>query len=172
MDLYTYTLIYTGNNDSTHVWYWDGTVTYGGQLRMMITLISTPLVAVLIMHYFTLLLGARPLMKIFLINKYFQPVVESIHAPYKDRYQYWLVARMIFLVGMYVIYIALRGKSFSNMVALISGVLMMFLLVQAYTCTSNHSKTYSSMHLDSLLKVNLPCNAFSVGVLWEKQVKG
>ena len=59
MDLYTYTVIYSGNNESTHVWYWDGTVTYGDQLHVIITLISTLIAGVLIITYiyFTLLLG-------------------------------------------------------------------------------------------------------------------
>ena len=99
---------------------------------MIVTLSSTFIAGVLIIPYFILLLGANPLMKISFINKYFWPVVESIHAPYKDRYQYWFMARINVLMCIYVIYITLRGRSFSHRVALISVLQMIFLLVQAH----------------------------------------
>ena len=131
IDVYTYTIIYTANG-STYVWYWDGNVTYGDQNHWILMLITTVTVGVVVIPYFTLLLGARPLMKIAIINKYFRPVVESIHAPYKDKYQYWFVARMILLVCIYIIYIILRGRDVSLMSVLIGGLVTLFLLAQTY----------------------------------------
>ena len=83
IEFYTFTVIYTAN-DSIIVWYWDGTcnVTYGDKYNVPCdTVIATVTAGILIIPYLTLLLGVRPLTKISIINKYFRPVVESVHAP-------------------------------------------------------------------------------------------
>ena len=61
--------------------------------------------------HITLLLLAKPLRHCSLANKYLRPVLEAIHAPYKESKKYWFVLRLVLIITMNMIYAVFRGNN-------------------------------------------------------------
>ena len=58
----------------------------------------------LLLPYVLLLLFAKPLRHWRCANEYTRPILEAIHAPYKNGKQYWFIARLLLLIMMYILY--------------------------------------------------------------------
>ena len=87
-----------------HVWYWDGSVEYGSKGHIILIVITSLIVFLLLLPYVLLLLFAKPLRHFTFVNEYTRPILEAIHAPYKNDKQYWFVARLLLLIVMYILY--------------------------------------------------------------------
>ena len=87
-----------------HVWYWDGSVEYGSKGHIALMIITSLVVLPLLLSYVLLLLFAKSLRHWTCANEYTRPIVEAIHAPYKNDKQYWFVARLLLLIMMYLLY--------------------------------------------------------------------
>ena len=82
-----------------HVWYWDGFVEYGSKGHIALMIITSLVVLPLLLPYVLLLLFSKTC-----ANEYTRPIVEAIHAPYKNNKQYWFVAHHLLLIIMYLLY--------------------------------------------------------------------
>ena len=109
IDVFTPARIYT-DNGYIDVWYWDGTVRYLSRDHRNLVIYASLLVFPLIVPYITLLLLAKPLRRCSLANKYLRPVLEAIHAPYKEGKKYWFVLRLVLVIILYIIYAMYSGK--------------------------------------------------------------
>ena len=87
-----------------YVWYWDGSVEYGSKGHIMLMVITSLVVFPLLLPYVLLLFFAKPLRHLTCANEYTRPILEAIHAPYKNDKQYWFVARLLLLIIMYILY--------------------------------------------------------------------
>ena len=86
------------------VWYWDGSVEYGNKGHITLMIITSLIVCSLLLPYVLLLLFAKPFRRWTCVNEYTRPILEAIHAPYKNNKQYWFVARLLLLIMMYLLY--------------------------------------------------------------------
>ena len=87
-----------------HIWYWDGSVEYGSKGHITLMLMTSLVVFSLLLPYVLLLLFAKPLRYWTCANEYTRPMLEAIHAPYKNDMHYWFVARLLLLIMMYILY--------------------------------------------------------------------
>ena len=67
-------------------------------------IITSLVVLPLLLPYILLLLFAKSLRHWTCANEYTRPILEAIHAPYKNDKQYWFVARLLLLIMMYLLY--------------------------------------------------------------------
>ena len=95
--------VYT-SEQTYHVWYWDGSVEYGSKGHITLMIITSLVVFLLLLPYVLLLFFAKPLRHWRYANEYTRPILEAIHAPYKNSKQYWFLARLLLLIMMYILY--------------------------------------------------------------------
>ena len=96
---------------------------------MIVTLI---VVLGLLLPYVLLLLFAKPLRPLACTNKYLRPLLEAIHAPYKEGKQYWFTLRFLLLCAMYGVYAKYRATDIYAICITISLMLVIFLVFQTY----------------------------------------
>ena len=130
IDVFTPARIYT-DNGYIDVWFWDGTVRYLSPEHRNLVIYASLIVFPLIVPYITLLLLAKPLRR-SLANKYLRPVLEAIHAPYKEGKKYWFVLRLVLVIILYIIYAVYRGKNNFKIYLAFSPILILFVIGQAY----------------------------------------
>ena len=131
IDVFTPARIYT-DSGYIDVWYWDGTVRYLSPEHRNLVIYASLIVFPLVIPYITLLLLAKPLRRCSLANKYLRPVLEAIHAPYKEGKKYWFVLRLVLVIILYIIYAVYRGKNDFKIFLAASPILMFFVIGQAY----------------------------------------
>ena len=131
IDVFTPARIYT-DNGYIDVWYWDGTIKYLSPEHRNLVIYASLIVFPLIVPYITLLLLAKPLRRCSLANKYLRPVLEAIHAPYKEGKKYWFVLRLLLIIILYIIFAVYRGKYSFNIYLVSTPILMFFVIWQAY----------------------------------------
>ena len=126
--------IYTNDtsNPILKVWYKDGTVEYGkgGHLILMILIIVV--VGPVLLSYFTIIAGGRPLMRVCKLREYIRPVYEAIHGPYKHNKEFFFTTRLLLLVLVYTLYILFRtGDTYK---AFVIGIptFAIYMTVEAY----------------------------------------
>ena len=126
----TFTPAKVFTSDQTyHVWYWDGCVEYGSKGHITLMIITSLVVFPLLSSYVLLLLFAKPLRYWICANEYTRPILEAIHAPYKDDKQYWFVARLLLLI---MIYILCSIKPYAQVIYIvIASILFLFIIGQA-----------------------------------------
>ena len=86
------------------VWYWDGSVKYGSKGHITLMIITSLVVFPLLLPYVLLLIFTKPLRHWICANEYTRPILEAIHALYKNGKEYWFVARLLLLIMMYMLY--------------------------------------------------------------------
>ena len=106
----THSDVYT-SNEVHRVWYLDGNVKYGGYSHRILMIVTLIVVLGLLLPYVLLLLFAKPLRPLACYNKYLRPLLEAIHAPYKEGKQYWFTLRLLLLCAMYGIYAKYRATA-------------------------------------------------------------
>ena len=112
-----------------HVWYWDGSVEYGSNGHIALMIITSLVVFPLLLPYVLLLLFAKPLRHWTCVNEYTRPILEAIHAPYKNDKEYWFVARLLLLIMMYLLY-SFEPYQHTIYIA-IASILVLFIFGQA-----------------------------------------
>ena len=127
IDVFTPAKVFT-SEQTYHVWYWDGSVEYGSKGHITIMVITSLVVFPLLLPY-ALLLFAKPLRHWTCANEYTRPILEAIHAPYKNGKQYWFVARLLLLIMMYILY---SIEPYAQVIYIaIASVLVLFVIGQA-----------------------------------------
>ena len=112
-----------------HVWYWDGSVEYGSEGHIALMVATSLVVFLLLSLYILLLFFAKPLRYWKCANEYTRPILEAIHAPYKDNKQYWFLARLLLLITMYILYSIEPYQH--NIYMAIASILFFFIIGQA-----------------------------------------
>ena len=131
IDVFTPARIYT-DNGYIDVWFWDGTVRYLSPEHRNLVIYASLIVFPLLVPYITLLLLAKPLRRCSLANKYLRPVLEAIHAPYKESKKYWFVLRLVLIITMNMIYAVFRGNNVFKIYLASTPLLVLILVGQAY----------------------------------------
>ena len=131
INVMTYAEVYT-SNDIHHVWYLDGTVEYGGYSHHILMIVTLIVVLGLLLPYVLLLLFAKPLRLLSCTNKYLRPLLEAIHAPYKEGKQYWFILRLLLLCAMYGVYAKYRATDIYSLLVTTNLMLVIFLVIQTY----------------------------------------
>ena len=131
IDVFTLARVYT-DNGYTDVWYWDGGVRYWSSEHCSLVIYSSLIVFSLVVSYISILLLAKPLRHCSLANKYLRPVLEAIHAPYKEDKEYWFVLRLILVIILYIIYAVYRGKDELKIYVASTPIVILFVIGQAY----------------------------------------
>ena len=131
INVVTYAEVYT-SNDVHRVWYLDGNVKYGGHTHRILMIVTLIVVPGLLLPYVFLLLFSKPLRPLACTNKYLRPLLEAIHAPYKEGKQYWFTLRLLLLCAMYGIYAFYRATNVYIIYITTSPMLVIFLVLQAY----------------------------------------
>ena len=121
-----------------HVWYSDGSIEYGSKAHITLMIITSLVVFPLILLYILLLLFAKSLRHCTCANEYTRPILEAIHAPYKNDKKYWFVARLLLLIMMYILY-SIEPYQYTIYVA----------IAQYWSCS------YSLKLCSDLIRVNL-----------------
>ena len=103
INVFTPVKVFT-SEQTYHVWYWDGSVEYGSEEHITLMVITSLVVFPLLLPYVLLLIFTKPLRHWRYVNEYTRPILEAIHAPYKNGKQYWFVARLLLLIMMYILY--------------------------------------------------------------------
>ena len=103
INTFTPAKVYT-SEQTYHVWYWDGSVEYGNKGHITLMIITSLVVFPLLLPSVLLLLFNKPLRHWTCANEYTRPILEAIHAPYKNNKEYWFVARLLLLIVMYILY--------------------------------------------------------------------
>ena len=131
INVMTPAVVYTPN-DVNYVWYLDGTVKYGGYSHRILMIVTLIVVLGLLLPYVLLLLFAKPLRPLACTNKYLRPLLEAIHAPYKEGKQYWFILRLLLLCAMHGVYAKYRATDLYSLLVTTNLMLVIFLVFQAY----------------------------------------
>ena len=128
IDVFTPAKLFT-SEQIYHVWYWDGSVEYGSKAHVILMIITSLVVFLLLLPYVLLLLFVKPLRHWTCANEYTRPILEAIHAPYKNGKQYWFVARILLLIIMYILY---SIEPYAQVIYIaIASILFFFIIGQA-----------------------------------------
>ena len=87
------------------MWYYDGIIKYSSQPHLILMIITSLITIAFVLPYILLLVLVKPLRRSALASKYLRPVIEAIHAPYKEGKQHWFVGRLLLLIIMYIVYL-------------------------------------------------------------------
>ena len=127
--IYTFTPAKVFTLEQTyHVWYWDGSVEYGSKGHIIL-MVMTSLVVFSVLLPYAFLIFSKPLRYWACANEYTRPILEAIHAPYKNSKQYWFVARLLLLIIMYILY-SIKPYAQDIYIA-IASILFFFIIGQA-----------------------------------------
>ena len=133
-----------------HVWYWDGSVEYGSKGHVTLMIITSLVVFLLFLPYILLLLFAKLLKHWRCTNEYTRPILEAVHAPYKNDMHYWFVARLFLLIIMYTLY---SIEPYAQVVYIAIALLLFFFII-GQTVFRPYKSNFVNM-LDCWLLFNL-----------------
>ena len=159
INVLTYADVYTSDN-VVRVWYFDGNVKYGGHYHCILMIVTLIVVVGLLLPYILLLLFAKPLRPLACTNKYLRPLIEAIHAPYKEGKQYWFTLRLLLLCAMYIIYTFYKANDVYILFVTTNTMLLVYIFFQAYIKPFKNKVIHI---LDSWLMMNL---AFIYLTIW------
>ena len=131
IEVFTPARIYT-DNGYIDVCGLDGTVRYFSPQHRNLVIYASLIVFPLLVPYIALLLLAKPLRRCSLANKYLRPVLEAIHAPYKEGKKYWFVLRLVLIIYMYTMFTVYIGKDGLKVYLVTTPILMLFFVGQAF----------------------------------------
>ena len=130
--VFQHATIYTEKSMPFLVWYYDGTIKYSSQPHLILMIITSLITIAFVLPYILLLVLAKPLRRSVLASKYLRPVIEAIHAPYKEGKQHWFVGRLLLLIIMYIVYLNYWPAHTTKICLILSPLLTTFLILQAY----------------------------------------
>lgn len=131
MDVFTTAKIFVDDiPNSIHVWYRDPNPneTEFIVLKVLVILITLVVLA----PYLFLLIGGRWLLRFPFFSNHLRAVYEAIHGPYKENRKYWFLARLVFLMYMFVLYSVWRGNELHDMIVFTLTALIIFVVLQEY----------------------------------------
>ena len=131
INVLAYAEVYTSDN-VVRVWYFDGNVKYGGHSHCILMIVTLIVVVGLLLPYILLLLFVKPLRPLACTNKYLRPLLEAIHAPYKEGKQYWFTLRLLLLCAMYIIYAFFEASDVYILFVTTNPMLLVYIFFQAY----------------------------------------
>ena len=131
INVLAYAEVYTSDN-VVRVWYFDGNVKYGGHSHCILMIVTLIVVVGLLLPYILLLLFVKPLRPLACTNKYLRPLLEAIHAPYKEGKQYWFTLRLLLLCAMYIIYAFFGASDVYILFVTTNPMLLVYIFFQAY----------------------------------------
>ena len=121
------------NTDTYFVWDRNGAVKYLSSRHAILFFLTLPVVGSILIPYVLILLFSRQCLKRSpFCNIYIRPVLEAIHAPYKDKQQYWFVGRLLFIVLLYIVYALNKATNSSSLFLYMAVMLSCLLFVQAF----------------------------------------
>ena len=88
--------VYTERMNYT-AWLYNGTIHYGTGIHLLLLIISSLFTILFILPYILLALFGSYCLRFRCVNK-FRPFIDTIYAPYKDKYRFWFGARLLLLV--------------------------------------------------------------------------
>ena len=125
INVFTTAKVFT-SEQTYHVWYWDGSVEYGSKGHIFLMAVTSLAVFPLLLPYVLLLLFAKYLRHWRCTNEYTRPILEAIHAPYKNGKQYWFIARLLLLIIMYILYII---EPYDQVIYIIIASILFFVII-------------------------------------------
>jgi predicted outer membrane repeat protein len=130
IDVFTPATLYIESQDHLR-WYVDGTVRFLDGSHLFLSILTILVVVPLILPYISILIFERPLRYTPFYQR-IRPILEAIHAPYKDKKECWFVARLILFLFMSLIYAIFRGTNASMIYEINTPVFIFFVLIQSY----------------------------------------
>ena len=118
--------VWTANG--THkVWREDGSVEYMSRYHaILFTATLVVAISILFPYLSVLVFGTWCSKKYASCSIYIRPIQEAINAPYKEKYQYWFTAKLLFVILVYSLYAF--NRSSNNKLAVVYIVLMLAVL--------------------------------------------
>ena len=142
----------SGNANSTvvtdtTVWYYDGTIEFLSGVHIVLFFFAVITLLFFLLPYTVLLTGVSYWMR----YRFFKPLIDAHHGPYKDKWRFWFGARLWVLVVMFAIHAAFGGTNISLVFLLHLVVLVAFLILQASFKPFKSAKTNA---LDMFFMIN------------------
>ena len=131
IDVFTFADVHTSDG-SFRVWYWDGTVRYFSREHNILVIVTLIIIAPIVISYITLLLFGKWIQRSRYGNKYCRPILEAIHAPYKEGKEYWFTARIVLLIVSYGVYAVYRATDLFSVYRIIIPILVLFIIIQSF----------------------------------------
>ena len=131
IDVFSYTELYSNSTEKSIVWLWDASINYWSSDHIKLMLFTSLIVSIVLLPYLFLLFTGR-LISRYRIGDTLRPFYEAIHGPYKENRKYWFVARLILLMIMCILFAVFRGVGSVYLPLMTSGLLMTFIVIQAY----------------------------------------
>ena len=120
------------SKDPLSVWFLDGNVHCLTDQHLLLAILTITLVCPLSLVYGIGLLCPRRISKTPFGSKYCRPLIEAIHAPYKQGKEYWFVLRIVLLIFFYTIYAIFRGLNWLLICDITLPVLSAFIVAQVH----------------------------------------
>ena len=163
-------------NETYKVWYLDGSVEYGIGSHRILMIITLLVVIPLLLPYVLLLVFTRPIRRTR-FNEYVRPLLEAIHAPYKEGKEYWFVARLFLLVYFCTVFALYRSNLTLRAYIILLPVFIAFVIIQVYhkpfksrlvniiDCSIMYNLTFVSVTGKICVSENEMSNAVVIGVV-------
>ena len=129
--VFTQAEIYT-DQGVMNVWFWDGSMEYLGTDHIYLVIFSLIVGVPLTVPFIVILLFAKPIQKISLINQRLQPFIEAVHGPYREHKKHWFVLRLLLVIIIHVLYAIFRGLNVGILYIIAGSIVGFFLIAQAY----------------------------------------
>ena len=135
IDVFTWTKIYTENDEPApqKVWVFDGSVQFFQNKHLILSVSTLFIVAPLLLFYCTVLLFPRQFYRCGLGNRYCRPLIEAVHAPYREGKEYWFTLRIAILVAFYAVYVSYRGINYYFIYLITLPILTFLIIGQVYS---------------------------------------
>ena len=114
---------------SRTVWYFDGNVNYLGGPHIGLFVLAIITLLFFVIPYTVLLSGVSVFTRYRLINR-FKPLIDAYCGPYKDKWRFWIGARLWVLIAILVVYTVLQGNNDSLLLYIEALILIFFSGVQ------------------------------------------
>ena len=120
------------SKDPMSVWFLDGNVHCLTDQHLLLAILTIILVCPLWLVYVIGLLCPRRISKTSFGSKYCRPLIEAIHAPYKQGKEYWFVLRIVLLIYLYTVYAIFRGLNWLLILDITLPVMSAFIVAQVH----------------------------------------
>lgn len=155
IDVYVFGVIQTEN--STHiVWFYNGSIHYGTGVHIPLLITATLCTLCVLLPYMVFAACGWMFFRFSCIIK-LRPFLDTIYAPYKDKYRHWFGLRLILLTIIAILTASLHGPATFYQYLLQIILLTFFTIFQAYL--KPFRKTWANV-LDNWCMMNALCLLF------------
>ena len=127
---FPYTQIMTSKENYYTVWFVVG-VKYGSHLHILQLIISIIFLLLFVVPY-TLIITFAPFLARYQIISRFMPYLDTVYAPYKEKWRFWFGARLALLLFLLIFRALLSGVSFAISLGLELFLVLTFVLFQIH----------------------------------------